>query len=271
MKKVLISIISVLLPMCIYAQQKTVNVSEAGTLSTLINASERASINSLKVTGTLNGNDVKVLREMGKSALAELDMSEAKIVKGGDSYYPIGADRSAYTEDDRLSTLFFYGCNALRSVTIPNSVKSVSNDAFSSCPNLAEIKVVNSPFFVSVDGILFNAEKERLIRCPQAKKLESYEVPRGVIEIYPSAFRGNTSLKSITFPRSIWSISDMSFYGCTNLQTIRCKMTRVASLAEAFDASTMSTAKVYVPKEALEDYKSVNIWNRFKNFIGEEE
>ena len=56
-----------------------------------------------------------------------------------------------------------------------------------------------------------------------------------------------------------------------NLQTIRCKMTRVASLAEAFDASTMSTAKVYVPKEALEDYKSVNIWNRFKNFIGEEE
>lgn len=271
MKKLFISMTCLLMAAGMWAQQKTVSVSEAGTLANEISAAERGSVTSLKVSGPLNGNDVKLLREMGKASLAELDLSDAKIVKGGESYYPLGEDKSAYTEDDRLSTLFFYGCGSLRSVTIPNSVKSISNDAFSSCPNLVEIKVKNSPFFVSVDGILFNSEKERLVRCPQAKKLESYEVPRGVIEIYPSAFRGNTSLKSITFPRSIWSISDMSFYGCTSLQTIRCKMTRVASLAEAFDASTMNTAKVIVPKESLEDYKSVNVWNRFKNFVGEEE
>ena len=161
MKKVLISIISVLLPMCMYAQQKTVNVSEAGTLSTLINASERASINSLKVTGTLNGNDVKVLREMGKSALAELDMSEAKIVKGGDSYYPLGADRSAYTEDDRLSTLFFYGCNALRSVTIPNSITSIGDDPFFGCDTL---KTTDNS--ISIDKAFYDSNKDAFPDIP---------------------------------------------------------------------------------------------------------
>ena len=228
---------------------------------------ERATITSLKVSGPLNGNDIKVIREMGKAKLAELDLSDATIVKGGDSYYPLEEDKSAYTEDNRLSTLFFYGCGAFRSITIPNSVQSISNDAFSSCPNLAEIKVKNSPFFLSEDGILFNSEKERLVRCPQAKKLESYEVPRGVIEIYPSAFRGVSTLKSVTLPSSIWSISDFSFYGCP-LQTIRCNMTR-ASIGMAFEEGVLNSARVIVPRGSAEDFKSVDGWNKFKTIVEE--
>ena len=267
MKKMILSIVCLLTASVVWAQQKTVTVSDAGTLGSQIPASERASLTSLKVVGPLNGSDVKVLREMGKAKLADLDLSEATIVKGGESYYPLEEDKSAYTEDNRLSTLFFYGCGAFRSITIPNSVQSVSNDAFSSCPNLVEINVKNSPFFVSVDGILYNSEKERLVRCPQAKKLETYEVPRGVIEIYPSAFRGVSTLKSITLPASIWSISDFAFSGCP-LQTIRCYMTR-ASIGMAFDEATYASARVIVPKGSASDFKSVEGWNKFKTIVEE--
>ena len=273
-----------LLSLSVAWAQKSVTVSTAGTLGNQISAAERATITSLKVSGPLNGNDIKVIREMGKAKLAELDLSDATIVKGGDSYYPLEEDKSAYTEDNRLSTLFFYGCGAFRSITIPNSVQSISNDAFSSCPipnsvqsisndafsscpNLAEIKVKNSPFFLSEDGILFNSEKERLVRCPQAKKLESYEVPRGVIEIYPSAFRGVSTLKSVTLPASIWSISDFSFYGCP-LQTIRCNMTR-ASIGMAFEEGVLNSARVIVPRGSAEDFKSVDGWNKFKTIVEE--
>ena len=266
MKRFFLSMIC-LMTLSVAWAQKSVTVSTAGTLGNQISAAERATITSLKVSGPLNGNDIKVIREMGKARLAELDLSDATIVKGGDSYYPLEEDKSAYTEDNRLSTLFFYGCGAFRSITIPNSVQSISNDAFSSCPNLEEIKVKNSPFFVSEDGILFNSDKERLVRCPQAKKLDSYEVPRGVIEIYPSAFRGVSTLKSVTLPASIWSISDFSFYGCP-LQTIRCNMTR-ASIGMAFEEGVLNSARVIVPRGSAEDFKSVEGWNKFKTIVEE--
>ncbi|MBR2101477.1 MAG: leucine-rich repeat domain-containing protein [Prevotella sp.] len=267
MKRVSLFVVMLLTVAMAWAQQKSVTLTEAGTLATLLPEGERSSVTNLKVSGPLNGSDILVLREMGKSHLAELDMSEATIVKGGACYFPVGTDQNAYTVDDRFTTRFFYGCGALRSVTIPNSVTFVSNDAFMNCPNLTELKVANSEYFTAVDGILFNADMDRLVRCPQAKKLETYEVPRGVIEIYPGAFRDVKTLHSVTLPASIWSISSYSFSGCP-LKTIRCFMTR-ASIDLAFDQTTISTAKVIVPKGTASDFKSVEGWNKFKNIVEE--
>ena len=47
-----------------FATSKTVTVTEAGTLSTLIPASEKNAITSLTVSGTLNGTDIRFIREM---------------------------------------------------------------------------------------------------------------------------------------------------------------------------------------------------------------
>lgn len=250
-----------------WAQQRTIALEQAGTLAGQLPQGERASVTSLKISGPLNGSDVLVLREMGKAHLAELDMTDANIVEGGACYYPVGSDQDAYTQADRLSTRFFYGCTALRSVTLPKSVMSVSNDAFGNCPSLKEINASGSDYFTSVDGILFNASMERLVRCPQAKNIESYEVPRGVMEVYPAAFRDVKTLKIISFPASIWSISDFSFYGCP-LQTIRCAMTR-ASIGMAFDERTLGAARVIVPRGSASDFKSVEGWNKFKTIVEE--
>ena len=250
-----------------WAQQRTVVIETAGTLAELLPAGERSNITSLKISGPLNGADIRLLRELGKRRLAVLDMAGARIVSGGPSYFPVGSDQDAFTQEDRFSTRFFYGCSSLTSVTLPNSLMSVSNDAFTNCPSLKELKVEDSEYFASVDGILFNATMERLVRCPQGKAISHYDIPQGVIEVFPGAFRNVKSLKSVSFPESVWSISDFSFYGCP-IQTIRCSMPR-ASIGLAFEQSVMSSARVIVPVGTMSDYMSVEGWNKFKNYSEE--
>ena len=61
-----------------------VHVETAGTLSSLISTSE----NELKVTGFINGTDIKFIRQLVSSGkVTILDWSEVSIVAGGEAYY----------------------------------------------------------------------------------------------------------------------------------------------------------------------------------------
>ena len=79
-----------------FATSKTVTVTEAGTLSTLIPASEKNAITSLTVSGTLNGTDIRFIREMAgldiegettDGKLTELNIAGIELTDGGDAYY----------------------------------------------------------------------------------------------------------------------------------------------------------------------------------------
>ena len=77
-------------------KQITIKLEKAGTLPDRIVSSKRYKITNLKIIGEINGTDLDMIREMagrdyrGNSTdgkLSVLDLSEAKIVKGGDYYY----------------------------------------------------------------------------------------------------------------------------------------------------------------------------------------
>lgn len=79
-----------------FATSKTVSVTEAGTLSTLIPASEKNAITSLTVSGTLNGTGIRFIREMAgldiegettDGKLTELNIAGIELTDGGDAYY----------------------------------------------------------------------------------------------------------------------------------------------------------------------------------------
>ena len=76
--------------------QRTYHVATAGTLPSLVPDDEKLQIRSLILSGKLNGTDIHYIREMSGSIennrptdgkLAELDISAAEIVGGGDAYY----------------------------------------------------------------------------------------------------------------------------------------------------------------------------------------
>lgn len=76
--------------------------------------------------------------------------------------------------------------SAVTSVTIPDSVTSISDEAFINCPKLTNISIPNSVTYIGF-----------------------------------SAFSSCTSLKSITLPSSLSTIQSYAFYNCGNLKTIR--------------------------------------------------
>ena len=82
-------------------EQITIKLEKAGTLPDRIANSEMYKITNLKIIGEINGTDLKMIREMAGSnytdgKLSVLDLSEAKIVEGGDYYYKDYNDYNDY-------------------------------------------------------------------------------------------------------------------------------------------------------------------------------
>ena len=77
-------------------KQITIKLDKAGTLPNKIGSREKYKITNLKIVGEINGTDFRMIREMAgrdyrgdvtEGNLSVLDLSEAKIVEGGDYYY----------------------------------------------------------------------------------------------------------------------------------------------------------------------------------------
>ena len=174
--------------------ERTFNVEKAGTLPDKISEVDMYKIKSLKLSGVLNGTDILFLRKMmgvsEKGAatggqLEYLDISDTKIVEGGDGYYISGGGFSYHTSYDKIGMYMFLGVRALKTILLPNGVTSIGGDVFSGCTSLTTINI-----------------------------------PDGVTSIGASAFSGCTSLTTISIPDGVTSIGDYAFNGCTSLTTI---------------------------------------------------
>ena len=125
-------------------RQITIKLDKAGTLPDRIGSSKKYKITNLKLVGEINGTDWKMIREMagrdysGKDTegkLSVLDLSEAKIVNGGDEYY----DHGGCTSNDQMGFYAFYNCSRLTSLTLPAGITSIGEFAFSYCSGLTSI------------------------------------------------------------------------------------------------------------------------------------
>lgn len=120
-----------------------------------------------------------------------------------------------------------YCSNSLVSVTIPNSVTYIcpcvvyddlNGGAFGWCQNLENIHVASgNPVYSSVDGILYDASKETLLKCPQGKSNYNCIIPNTVSSIECGAFADCNGLVSVTIPNTVVSIGSYAFRGCVGL------------------------------------------------------
>jgi len=94
--------------------------------------------------------------------------------------------------------------------------------------------------------------------------LTSVKLPNTIIYLMNEAFSGCTSLTSIDIPESVSTIYNNVFTGCTGLTSISCHWTTARSTyTNNFDASTYSSATLYVPASALGSYQSTVPWSSF--------
>ena len=176
-------------------KQITIKLEEAGTLPNKIASSEMYKITNLKIIGEINGTDFRMIREMAgrdyrgdvtEGNLSVLDLSEAKIVEGGDYYNKyyyyknnIYYYKNCYTSNDVIGKCAFKGCRGLTSLTLPDGITEIGSGAFFGCSGLT-----------------------------------SLNLPAGITSIGSSAFEGCSGLTSLTLPAGITSIGDCAFYIC---------------------------------------------------------
>ena len=120
-------------------KQIIVKLEKAGTLPDRIGSTKRNKITNLKIIGEINGTDLDVIREMAginqigqhtDGILSVLDLSEARIVKGG-NYWLFGNNYS--TSKDKIGYCLFNVCSGLTSITLPPLVTEIGESAFLNC------------------------------------------------------------------------------------------------------------------------------------------
>lgn len=245
-KKSMLSIALTLFCTASFAQTM-VTLDKAGDLSKKIKDTEKFTITSLIVSGSINSDDVRFLREMAgrdmdgnetDGKLSSLDLSDAKIVKGGGNYIKvkIGLSFRFYniTENDVVGFYMFYNCRSLTSLKLPKTVKRIELYAMQYC-----------------------------------KSLQKCTLPESLSEINDKAF-ANTNLSEVTFPASLTSIKSKVFYECSNLKTLRFTSSSVPTFGQDVFEDCSKLEKVYVPKASLNEYKERLKLKPTVEFIGED-
>ena len=103
-------------------QAKSVTLTEAGTLTKFISDDELNTLTELTVSGPINGSDIQIIRAMG-GTLKTLDLRNANIVAGGNSYYLT----NYYTQDDVIGDYMFYAMTALESIVLPKDAWTIGS------------------------------------------------------------------------------------------------------------------------------------------------
>ena len=106
----------------------------------------------------------------------------------------------------------FSGCNSLTSVKIPASVTYVAPRAFYSCDALTKIEVeAGNERYESIEGVLYDKIDKILVAYPMGRADECYLVKEGTIKIGSNAFAVASTLGTVVLPDSITEIGERAF------------------------------------------------------------
>ena len=201
-------------------EQITIKLEKAGTLPDRIASSEKYKITNLKIIDEINGTDLRMIREMAGSnsnggstdgKLSVLDLSEAKIVEGGDCYYD-----DFYTSNDVIGPFAFDGCSGLTSLNLPAGITEIGYGTFQGCSGLKEVRFCIND---NLDTYLTKGHPYIDVDCAikyyiNNKEITSIKIPSNVTTLGNYVFQGCSRLTSLTLPAGITSIGDGAFWGC---------------------------------------------------------
>ena len=250
MKKFLTVLVLVVFSMLAMAQvSKNINVSTAGTLSTLLTTTEKTTVTNLTITGSIDARDMKCMRdEMTKLAVLDMNSVNIKAYLGsGGTYTSTTYPDNEIPEYSFYSSGYLSGKSTLIIVTFPNSITKIGTSAFQSCSNLSMITFGNS-----LNSIGDNA-------FSNCKGLSSLTIPNTVINIGNGAFYSCIGLAgSLNFPNSVISIGSSAFFGCNGLTNIFISGSVSSIGNNAFSSATVSKLSGFNVDSGNINYSSIN-------------
>ena len=117
-----------------------------------------------------------------------------------------------------IPSYLFYNCGNITSLSIPASLTSIGESAFSYCSGLARIEVAsnNSRYYGAGNCLIDKATKTLILGC------QNSVIPNdgSVTKIGDGAFERCVNLTSIIIPDSIVSIGTKAFWNCNGLTEV---------------------------------------------------
>lgn len=171
------------------AQTKVVNVEEPGTLCDLLTDEERLTVKELTVTGTVNYEDMPIIRVMcgydGKKeepgVCEKLDLSKATVITMDDYGSEV---------EDVIGINELANCHALKTLILPDDLKEYYNRGLAYNTNLTSIQIAEDNQYFTADGCaLYNKDKSSLCVLTAAAE-GTYTIPQNMKNIYSAAFLG---------------------------------------------------------------------------------
>ena len=205
-----------------------IHLDTPGTLEQQL-GKDYENIKELILTGELNGTDFKFLKEKMYN-IEGLDLSEARIVSGGESYYFTGTGE-LYTETDKVTDYLLSSFWKAKSIKLPTSITSIGTGALSGCQELTSIDIPQGVTSIG-DFAFFVCFNLNSINIPetvtqigmwafqQCIHLTKIKLPEGVTKLSYGLFMGCSDLKDITYSSKLDSIEQEVFSVCTSLEKI---------------------------------------------------
>ena len=259
MKKIILLTVILLQVNALNAQViKSIVVSTAGTLTTLLSADEKASITQLTVTGKLNARDFKCFRDEIIN-LAVLDISATTI----DYYSGFQGTRWGYNlvyPANEIPQWSFYDPDpifskpklTLKTIKLPPSLISIGKGAFSNCTKLTQIIIPEKVMTIGSSAFSMCESISNLI------------IPNSVNEIGDGAFSACGGLKTLMLGDGLVSIGPFAFSGCEQLTTITCLSYPAPTLGFYcffLPPQIIIKRSIYVPAIAFASYESGYDWS----------
>ena len=174
---------------------------------------------------TIDGMKYTLRKAMGRAMLVDgsTQKGEVRIPSElsyeGKDYTVTSIGKSAFTENMNLTKVFIP--RTIMNTDLSNNVGFYS-DPFYGCTALQSIEVEDgNPAVCSVDGVLFNKEKTKLLSYPAGATQTSYTVPESVTWIEPLAFSYSQHLRVVTLTDYVTELGYSAFYECKSLEEVR--------------------------------------------------
>lgn len=162
----------------------------------------------------------------------------------------------------------FIGCTGLSTISIPNSITRIGNNAFHGCNKVYNLKL--PPSLTEIPNGFIAGSQIRKVDIPEGvtiigldafgncSKLNDVALPSSLITLERGVFYNCESLEEITIPENVTNIGDFLFFECTNLKDIFNLAVEPQSIPPIHRNPSQIT--LHVPAESVEKYRNADYW-----------